>query len=94
MEDVRRPGRKGRRRGPTSATKFVPDEIFEFADEEIARFLAALWDCDGHVGARAVTYKTISPTLAVGCADASASPRDQGSDLRSEPRMATRWRIS
>jgi DNA polymerase-3 subunit alpha len=52
------------RRGPTSATKFVPDEVFEFADEEIARFLAALWDCDGHVSKRAITYKTISETLA------------------------------
>ncbi len=58
------PGRKGRR-GPTSATKFVPEEVFELAEEEIARFVAALWDCDGHVGARAVTYKTISRRLAV-----------------------------
>src|SRR5439155_5532626 len=38
--------------------------VFELADAEIARVLAALWDCDGHVGARSVFLKTISRRLA------------------------------
>ena len=32
-----------------------PEEVFELTDEEIARFVAALWDCDGHMSERAVT---------------------------------------
>jgi DNA polymerase III subunit alpha len=52
------------RKGPHSSQKWIPEEVFELAEEEIARFLAALWDCDGHVGTRQVFYKTISPRLA------------------------------
>ena len=53
------------RRGPRSHEKWVPEHVFELAEEEIARFLAAMWDCDGYVGARSVFYKTISSQLAV-----------------------------
>ena len=53
------------RKGPTSAEKWIPESVFEFGDEEIARFLAALWDCDGHVDRRSVFYKTISRRLAI-----------------------------
>jgi DNA polymerase-3 subunit alpha len=53
------------RRGPRSHEKWIPEHVFELAEEEIARFLAALWDCDGYVGVRSVFYKTISRQLAV-----------------------------
>ena len=52
------------RRGSLSAEKWIPEHVFELADDEISRFLAALWDCDGHIGKRAVFYKTISQRLA------------------------------
>jgi DNA polymerase-3 subunit alpha len=54
-----------RRKGPTSSEKWIPEEVFELADEEIGRFLAALWDCDGYVGARSAFLKTISNRLAL-----------------------------
>ncbi|HEX5245814.1 MAG TPA: DNA polymerase III subunit alpha [Gaiellaceae bacterium] len=53
------------RRGLRSHEKFVPEWIFDLNEEEIAGFLAALWDCDGHVGKRSVFLKTISRRLAV-----------------------------
>ena len=53
------------RKGPRSHEKWIPEHVFELAEEEIARFLAAMWDCDGYVGARSVFYKTISRQLAV-----------------------------
>jgi DNA polymerase-3 subunit alpha len=62
LSDKRTAGTK--RKGPHSSEKWIPEEIFELDEEEIARFLAALWDCDGHVGSRQVFYKTISPRLA------------------------------
>ncbi len=52
------------RRGLGSATKFVPEWIFELADTEIARFVAGLWDCDGHVDVRCSFLKTTSLRLA------------------------------
>ncbi|HLY95177.1 MAG TPA: DNA polymerase III subunit alpha, partial [Gaiellaceae bacterium] len=52
------------RRGPGSAEKFIPEFVFGLDEEDIARFLAALWDCDGHVNERASSYKTISALLA------------------------------
>ena len=55
----------GNRRGPASAEKWVPESVFELGEEEIARFLAAIWDCDGHVGEEAASFKTISRRLAV-----------------------------
>ncbi|MGH3042763.1 MAG: LAGLIDADG family homing endonuclease, partial [Gaiellaceae bacterium] len=55
---------RGSRKGPTSAEKWIPEFVFELADEEIARFLAALWDCDGYVGTSSVFLKTISRRIA------------------------------
>jgi DNA polymerase-3 subunit alpha len=52
------------RKGPRSEQKWIPEWVFELAEDEIAQFLAALWDCDGHVGRRTVFFKTISETLA------------------------------
>ena len=52
------------RKGPHSAEKWVPEFVFGLADEEIARFLAALWDCDGHVDERSASLKTTSRRLA------------------------------
>jgi DNA polymerase-3 subunit alpha len=50
--------------GVKSAEKFVPDLIFALDDESVARFVAALWDCDGHVNTRFATYRTVSRRLA------------------------------
>jgi len=62
LSDLRARGTN--RKGPRSQEKWVPEEIFELADEEIGRFLAAIWDCDGYVGKQSVFYKTISQRLA------------------------------
>ena len=48
------------RKGPRSEQKWVPECIFELSDRDIAHFLAALWDCDGHVGRGQAFLKTIS----------------------------------
>jgi DNA polymerase-3 subunit alpha len=50
--------------GLTSEDKFVPEVIFSLSDEQIAFFLAALWDCDGYVGPAFAHYRTISAQLA------------------------------
>lgn len=54
--------------GLKSGAKFVPDAIFALDDDAIARFLAVLWGCDGHVHVterlRQVGYTTISERLA------------------------------
>jgi DNA polymerase-3 subunit alpha len=52
--------------GVRSGEKFVPDFVFGLPDDQVAVFLAALWDCDGYVGARLSHYRTISPRLAEG----------------------------
>ncbi|HLW16575.1 MAG TPA: LAGLIDADG family homing endonuclease, partial [Actinomycetota bacterium] len=52
------------RHGLRSEEKFVPEWIFELDEEGIAEFLAAIWDCDGHVGVRGAAFKTISSRLA------------------------------
>lgn len=48
--------------------KFVPDLVFGLSDDKIARFLAVLYSCDGHVYAserlRQIGYTTISKRLA------------------------------
>ncbi len=62
MSDERAQGSS--RKGPRSHEKWIPEHVFELAEEEIARFLATLWDCDGHVGSRSVFYKTISRRFA------------------------------
>jgi DNA polymerase-3 subunit alpha len=53
------------RRGPGSAEKWIPEAVFELPEQEIAEFLATLWECDGHISARRAFYKTISRRLAV-----------------------------
>lgn len=54
--------------GRRSETKFVPEEIFGLPDEQIQRFLAVLYACDGHVHVSdrlaQVGYSTISHRLA------------------------------
>ncbi|MBA2325688.1 MAG: DNA polymerase III subunit alpha [Actinobacteria bacterium] len=50
--------------GAKSGNKFVPEFVFGLDDEGVGRFLAALWDCDGHVSERFASYKTVSPRLA------------------------------
>lgn len=50
--------------GLRSQEKYVPPFVFELANEEIAFFLASLWDCDGYMGRKFCHYKTISRQLA------------------------------
>jgi DNA polymerase III subunit alpha len=52
------------RGGLRSDEKFVPAQVFTLGDEQIAWFVASLWDCDGYVGARFAHYRTISKRLA------------------------------
>ena len=62
-ELCRRHGIWGRR----SEEKFIPEAIFGLSDDQIGRFLAVLFACDGHVHAgrlRQVGYSTISERLA------------------------------
>ncbi len=62
LSDARSLG--GSRKGPHSEEKWIPEWIFEVSDEDIARFLGAYWDCDGHIDTRSASVKTISPRLA------------------------------
>ena len=57
-------GDRSGRGGVGSHEKFVPPDVFELANDDIAWFLASLWDCDGHVNDGFATYRTISPRLA------------------------------
>jgi len=54
--------------GKRSEVKFVPDVVFGLDESRIARFLAVLYGCDGHVYAserlRQIGYTTISERLA------------------------------
>ena len=50
--------------GVRSHEKSVPPFVYGLSNEDIAFFLAGLWDCDGHVHAKLCHYKTISPQLA------------------------------
>ena len=54
--------------GKRSEHKFIPEMVFGLADHDIARFLAVLYACDGHVYAsdrlHQVGYSTISERLA------------------------------
>ncbi|RME51918.1 MAG: DNA polymerase III subunit alpha, partial [Caldilineae bacterium] len=50
--------------GLRSHEKFVPAFVFALGKDEIAFFLASLWDCDGYAGPRLWHYKTISKQLA------------------------------
>ena len=61
---LRELGLKTRNGGLNSREKFVPEFVFGLNTDCIALFVAALWDCDGHVGEKICFYKTISPLLA------------------------------
>ena len=50
--------------GLRSYEKFVPPFIFEFGKDDIAFFLAALWDGNGYMANELCHYKTSSPQLA------------------------------
>ncbi len=50
--------------GLRSYEKFIPPFVFELGKDEIAFFLASLWDCDGYMGKKFCHYKTISRRLA------------------------------
>jgi DNA polymerase III subunit alpha len=57
-------GLKTMKGGCTSDTKFIPDFVLGLSEEDIAFFLASLWDCDGHIGQRLCFMKTISKQMA------------------------------
>jgi DNA polymerase-3 subunit alpha len=57
------PGR-GHPRGVRSQEKSIPDFVFTLDNDDIAFFLASLWDCDGHASPKIWHYKTISQRLA------------------------------
>ncbi|WP_425553569.1 LAGLIDADG family homing endonuclease [Hymenobacter fastidiosus] len=61
---LRELGLKTPKGGLPSREKFVPEFVFGLNPACIAHFVAALWDCDGHVGEKICFYKTISPQLA------------------------------
>ena len=61
---LRELGLKTQKGGLGSREKFVPEFVFGLNQTCIAHFVAALWDCDGHVGEKICFYKTISPLLA------------------------------
>ncbi|RIK41451.1 MAG: hypothetical protein DCC57_18900, partial [Chloroflexi bacterium] len=50
--------------GLRSHEKFIPPFVFELGREDIAYFLASLWDCDGYFGRKLCHYRTISRQLA------------------------------
>ncbi|MER2599293.1 MAG: DNA polymerase III subunit alpha [Caldilineales bacterium] len=51
--------------GMRSHEKFVPEFVFQLSAEDIAFFLASLWDGDGYMGRKLCHYKTISRRLAL-----------------------------
>jgi len=51
--------------GIQSHQKFVPEFIFGLNNDEVAFFLASLWDCDGYIGRKLSHYKTISKQLSL-----------------------------
>jgi len=55
---------KGKTGGCRSHEKFVPPFVFNLKESDIAFFLAAIWDCDGHVNKKYCHVKTISQFLA------------------------------
>ncbi|HMQ47097.1 MAG TPA: DNA polymerase III subunit alpha [Saprospiraceae bacterium] len=63
---LRELGLKTAKGGCRSDEKFIPSFIFGLTQEDIAFFLASLWDCDGYIGSRMAHFKTISKHLASG----------------------------
>ena len=52
---------------PTSSEKkFVPEAIFRSSNQAIVKFLAGMWDTDGHVSSTHFYLRTISKELAYG----------------------------
>ncbi len=52
--------------GLRSHEKSIPEFVFQLSDDDIAFFVASLWDCDGYVDNQFCHYKTISEDLAWG----------------------------
>jgi len=50
--------------GCRSQEKLIPDFVFQLDNDDLAFFMASLWDCDGYVGKKLCHYKTISEQLA------------------------------
>lgn len=50
--------------GLRSQEKFMPPFVYALGNDDVAFFLASLWDCDGYVGPKLCHYKTISHQLA------------------------------
>jgi DNA polymerase III subunit alpha len=52
--------------GKDAHTKFIPDEVFELKNEQIALLIARMWEGDGHINlkGRSLFYATASITLA------------------------------
>jgi DNA polymerase III alpha subunit len=65
VKDLRNWGLKTTTGGCWSGEKFVPEFVFGLTEDQIAFFLASLWDCDGHVANSFCTLKTISHRLAI-----------------------------
>ncbi len=61
---LRELGLKHMHGGCRSHEKFMPAFVFGLDDQNIAHFLASLWDCDGYVSRNLCHYKTISEQLA------------------------------
>lgn len=58
------PPKARNRGGSRSQEKFVPEFVFKLSNDDIAYFLASLWDCDGYMGHKLCHYRTISEHLA------------------------------
>ncbi len=50
--------------GVHSQEKSIPGFVFSLNNDDLAFFLASLWDCDGYMGKKLCHYKTISEQLA------------------------------
>jgi DNA polymerase-3 subunit alpha len=50
--------------GLRSQEKYVPAFVFNLGQQDIAYFLASLWDGDGYIGSKLCHYRTISRQLA------------------------------
>ncbi len=51
--------------GLRSHEKHIPEFVFGLSNDDLAYFIASLWDCDGYVSNELCHYKTISQQLAL-----------------------------
>jgi DNA polymerase III subunit alpha len=51
--------------GVRSHEKSVPNFVFQLNNDDLAYFVASLWDCDGHISSKLCHYRTISKQLAI-----------------------------